>query len=35
MLAVPLDHPTATFGAFNHDRDPRYARDEPELETGA
>jgi hypothetical protein len=35
MLAVPLDHPTATFGAFNHDRDPRYACDEPELETGA
>jgi hypothetical protein len=35
MLAVPLDHPTATFGAFNHDLDPRYARDEPELETGA
>jgi hypothetical protein len=32
-----LDHPTATFGAFDHDRDEaaRHAREEPEPETGA
>jgi plasmid maintenance system antidote protein VapI len=37
ILAVPLDHPTATFGASDHDRADaaRRARDEPELETGA
>jgi hypothetical protein len=36
-LAAPLDHPTATFGTSNHDRDEAalYAREEPELETGA
>jgi hypothetical protein len=35
MLAMPPDHPTATFSPFNHDRDLRYACDAPELETGA
>jgi hypothetical protein len=36
-LRARIDHAAATFGASDHDRDEaaRYAREEPELETGA